>query len=107
MCSLLSDFICNHLSEAVEEISFFCDGCSGQNKNYTVLRFLYSLVHDRKRFKSVKVFFSLMRGRFCMECDRDFANINTDRDVDIPEHWLTEFAAARVKSSSFNIIKAT
>nr|XP_047123938.1 uncharacterized protein LOC124806808 [Hydra vulgaris] len=106
VCSFLADFIRSHISEAVDEISFFCDGCSGQNKNYTMIRFLYNQVHERKRFKLVKITFPI-RGHSYMECDRDFSNVNMTKNVDLPEDWLAEFATARSRPTPFTVIRAT
>ena len=38
--SILFHFIMNHLSEEIKHLEVFCDSCAGQNKNYTMIRFL-------------------------------------------------------------------
>ena len=43
--SLLQHFFFTKVPENVKEVFMFCDGCPGQNKNYTMFRFLHSLVH--------------------------------------------------------------
>ena len=70
VCSLLYDFITEHVSQDITELHLFCDGCAGQNKNWTVLRFCHYLVHHEKRFESIKITFPI-RGHSYMECDRD------------------------------------
>ena len=59
VCSLLYDFITEHVSQDITELHLFCDGCAGQNKNWTVLRFCHYLVHHEKRFKSIKITFPI------------------------------------------------
>ena len=105
VCSMLADFISSHLSDRVTDVSFFCDGCSGQNKNYTLLRFMYSLVHHLKRLKSIKILFPI-RGHSYMECDRDMGVVNCKRDAETPDDWRRELEGARSKPSAFHVINA-
>jgi hypothetical protein len=44
ICSLLLDYITNHVSETVKELQFESEICTGQMKNHTVIRFLTTLV---------------------------------------------------------------
>ncbi|XP_065667483.1 uncharacterized protein LOC136087833 [Hydra vulgaris] len=103
VCSMLYHFIINHLSDNVSELHFFCDGCAGQNKNYTVFRFLHWMVHYQKRFRCIKVSFPI-RGHSYMECDRDMVNVNIKADVEIPEDWHQVFKNCRKKPSPFNVV---
>ena len=80
VCSMLADFISSHLSDRVTEVSFFCDRCSGQNKIYTLLRFMYSLVHPLKWLKCIKILFPI-GGHSYMECDLDRGVVNCKRDA--------------------------
>ncbi|GFO33857.1 voltage-dependent calcium channel unc-36 [Plakobranchus ocellatus] len=57
VCSMLHHFTKNFISPEVRRLELFCDGCSGQNKNYTLLRFLHFLVHTEKRFTSISLRF--------------------------------------------------
>ncbi|GFO46735.1 hypothetical protein PoB_007324000 [Plakobranchus ocellatus] len=74
MCSMLHHFIKNFISPEVRSLELFCDGCSGQNKNYTLLHFLHFLVHTKKRFTSISLRFPI-RGHSYLEWDRDMALI--------------------------------
>lgn len=75
VCSMLKHFFENILSSKVKHIVIFCDSCGGQNKNFTVIRFLHYTVHTLKRFESVKVVFPI-RGHSYMEGDKDMSLIN-------------------------------
>ena len=75
VCSMLQHFIATYIPEGIEGLQFFCDSCGGQNKNYTVFRYLHYLVHIAKRFKTTQVCYPI-RGHSYMECDKNFAFIN-------------------------------
>lgn len=45
--SLLNHFCFNFLDAEVRHLEIFCDSCAGQNKNFTLLRFLHYLVHKK------------------------------------------------------------
>ncbi|GFS23605.1 vitamin B12-dependent ribonucleotide reductase [Elysia marginata] len=38
-------FFSNHVPAEVKHLELFSDGCAGQNKNWTIIRFLYAQVH--------------------------------------------------------------
>lgn len=40
-----------------------------------------------------------------MECDRDFALINSKVDAEVPEDWFVEFERARVNPSPYNVVR--
>lgn len=73
--SMLYDFLMNHLDPNVRNLELLCDDCAGQNKNWTVIRFLHYVIHAVKRLDTVKVSFP-MRGHSYMECDRDMVQMN-------------------------------
>jgi hypothetical protein len=102
--SMLEHFCTEILPEEVREIEIFCDSCSGQNKNYTVFRFLHYSVHNAKRFDSVKVIFPI-RGHSYMECDRDMALINQKARAEVPDDWVRVFATARERPTPFNVMQ--
>ena len=106
VCSMIMHYIQHYLSDSVTELAFFCDGCSGQNKNYTVLKFIHHLVHTLKRFMSVKILFPI-RGHSYLECGRDFANLNQKKNIDIPSQWRDELTATRQSPSPFIVIDAS
>ena len=96
VCSMLYHFINNHISEDVKDLDLFCDGCGGQNKNYTFIRFMHWLVAKTKRFTKIIVRFPV-RGHSYLECDRDMSLINQATLVDLPSEWL------EVKPSPYNV----
>ena len=57
VCSFLFDFIMNHLENDVTNLHIFCDSAGGQNKNFTMFRFMHFMVHDVKRLDCIKITF--------------------------------------------------
>lgn len=103
VASMLWDFICNHLDDAVEELDIYCDSCCGQNKNYVIFRFLHYVVHFTKRLKKVCMTFP-ERGHSYLECDSNMALINQKAVVEIPSGWNDEIVKARVKPQPFKVV---
>lgn len=90
---------------SAREFEIFCDSFAGQNKNYTIIRFLHYLVHGPKsRFEKVKITFPI-RGHSYLECDKDFALIQQKTRVELPSQWVEAFKTARVNPSPFKIIE--
>lgn len=106
VCSMLHHFVYNFLPSSVRVLEIFCDSCGGQNKNYTVIRYLYHLVHVQKRFDEVKISFPI-RGHSFMECDKDFGLIQQKSRVELPNEWAEVFRAARVKPNPFDVMEVT
>lgn len=106
VCSLLHHFFYNYLDMKIRKLEIFCDSCGGQNKNYTMMRFLHYVVHMEKRLDSVKITFPI-RGHSYLECDKDFGLINQKSRVEVPEEWYEVFKMARNKPSPFNVEKVT
>lgn len=102
--SMLSHFCMEILPATVREIEIFCDSCAGQNKNYTVFRFLDYLVHTLARFDVIKMIFPI-RGHSYMECDRDMALINQKAKTEVPDDWNTIFSTSRENPSPFNVMQ--
>ncbi|RUS71872.1 hypothetical protein EGW08_020363 [Elysia chlorotica] len=50
MASMLLFLFNEILPKEVTHLQLFCDSCPGQNKNWTMLRFLHFMVHTKKRF---------------------------------------------------------
>lgn len=86
VCSMLEHFFDKLLSSTVRRLVVFCDSCAGQNKNYTVMRFLHYTVFNKKRFDSVKVVFPI-RGHSYMEGDKDMSLVNSKVYTETPEDW--------------------
>lgn len=101
--SLLDNFVTQFVSKEVEEIQFFCDSCSGQNKNYTVFRYIYYLVHIKKRFNKISIIFPV-RGHSYMECDKNMGLINQKIPCELPSDWVKVFAEARRFPEPFKVI---
>lgn len=72
VCSFLYDYIQKNIPVTAKEIHLFSDGCPGQNKNHTVLRFLLGL--SIKRNITIKQYFPT-RGHSYLPCDRHFGII--------------------------------
>lgn len=70
--TFLNDYV-ESLPEEIKNLYVFTDGCGGQGKNNTVVRYLLSLT-DKKRFSKIEEFFPV-RGHSYLPCDRDFSVI--------------------------------
>ncbi|CAH1099014.1 unnamed protein product [Psylliodes chrysocephalus] len=70
----------------VKRLKIFCDSCGGQNKNYTVFRFLHHIIHYEKKLEHVKVTFPI-RGHSYMESDKDFGLVNQKTRTETPSDW--------------------
>ena len=103
VASMLLHYFDNVLSPEVTHVELFCDSCAGQNKNWTVIRFLHHLVAIKKRFVQIKLSFPI-RGHSYMECDRDMCLVNQKAKVETPADWMEEFRRSRQKPSPFNIV---
>ena len=103
--TMLLDF-CVHLSERVQHLDLFCDGCGGQNKNWTVIRFLYYLVHIAERFVTITIHFPV-RGHSYMECDMDMSRVDQKAKVELPSEWNQVIQQARKSPKPFNVIPMT
>ena len=105
-----ADDVCSmlylHMSTFPPEITtvqLFCDGCAGQNKNWTLIRFLYFLVHAIRLFAEITVSFPV-RGHSYMECDKDMGHINQKVQAILPKDWRSEFYKARKNPSPMKVI---
>lgn len=100
--SMLNHFIFYVLDPQVRHLEIFCDSCSGQNKNYLVIKFCHYIVAIVKRLESIKITFPI-RGHSYMECDRNMAVINQKSACEVPEDWINVVQNARVKPSPFQV----
>lgn len=98
--SMLNHYIFTQLKTSVRHLHLFCDSCAGQNKNFTVFRYLHYVVHVAKRLSSVKVTFPV-RGHSYLECDRDMGLVNQKVVAELPQDWMAELATCRLKPSPF------
>lgn len=70
--SFLNDYIRANVPKETTELHLFCDGCPGQNKNSTMIKFLMSLSVSLDL--KIKIYFP-QRGHSFNDCDRDFATV--------------------------------
>lgn len=103
VCSMLWDFIFNHLDSEVKELSIFCDSCSGQNKNYSVFRMLHYIVHNTKRLDTIQMVFPI-RGHSYLECDKNMSLVNQKSVVELPSQWNEVLQNSRNKPRPFKVI---
>lgn len=66
-------YIKNNIGPNIKYLYLFPDGCPGQNKHNTLLRFMLALT-DSKRFEKVYQHFPI-RGHAFLPNDRDFGVI--------------------------------
>nr|CAI5839912.1 unnamed protein product [Callosobruchus analis] len=108
VCTFLKDYIENFILESVTELHIFSDGCPGQNRNNTIVRFLLSL-QATKRFKKIFHYFPV-RGHSFLPSDRDFRTlkkltIRCDR-IYIPEEYQEMIVSCR-KNNPFTFKEIT
>ncbi len=89
----------------VSTVMLFSDSCGGQNKNSTVIHYLYTLVRTGQ-FQTIQHIFPV-RGHSFLPCDRDFAKTESKKKktgrLYIPEHWIDVIRSAR-KSKPFAVV---
>lgn len=104
--SMLLHYLKNNIHN--RSLVIFSDGCPGQNKNYVMLHFLYSLVHVLKIVDSVEYVFP-MRGHSYLPNDSDFALIEKKKRrlerAERPEDWDKIILNARTKPTPFHLVK--
>ena len=103
VCSMLYHFFCESVPNHVHHLDLFCDGSAGQNKNWTMIRFVYFMVHIQRRFGSITLHFPI-RGHSYLECDRDMSNVKQDTRTEHPSDWENVVRAARKHPAPYNII---
>ena len=97
-------YITQYLSADVVTLDIFCDSCGGQNKNYTVFRYLHWLVTTQNRLQKVTVTFPI-RGHSYMECDKDFGLLNQKVPAEVPRDWWDELRRSRKNPCPFTVIE--
>lgn len=84
------------------------DGCPGQNKNYTMLHFLYILVHGFNLFESITYMFPV-RGHSYLPNDQDFSIIEKKKRkkerIEVPQDWYKLILESRINPSPFRLVK--
>ena len=102
---MLPHYFQQNIPQTVTHLRLFCDSCAGQNKNWTIIRFLHYLVVHKKMFEEIKILFPI-RGHSYMECDRDMAIVNQKAKVETPSGCMEEFRKARQSPSPYNVVDA-
>ena len=94
------------LPEEVTTLHLYSDACPGQNRNATVMQYLFSLVY-LDRFQSIKHTFPI-RGHSYLPNDRDFGKVKVVKQrtqhVYEPEGWAEVVRSAR-KRNAFEVIE--
>lgn len=98
--SLLNHFVYNYLDLNIKHLDLFCDSCGGQNKNFTLFRYLHNLVNQQKRFDVVRVTFPI-RGHSYMENDKNMGIINQKARVETVNELCDLVQSSRKKPSPF------
>src|SRR5690606_16707062 len=107
VCSLLLNFLRANITERTEELVLFSDGCPGQNRNNTIVRFLMSLFIE---FSSVQIVshYVAIRGHSFLPCDQDFGvikgRIKQHDRVYEPKEYLDIMKSAR-REQPFDIVE--
>ena len=101
----------NHYFEnlvGIDTVVLFSDSCGGQNKNSTVIQYLYTLVKLGK-FKCIRHVFPI-RGHSFLPCDRDFAKTESKKRrierLYTPDHWMQVIRTAR-KAKPFTVVQVS
>lgn len=105
-CAMLYDYFVNVLPPEVEKVELFCDSCPGQNKNWSMIKFLHHMVVKEKRFSNIKISFPV-RGHSYLECDRDMALVNQKAKVEVPDDWKLVYTSARRNPSPYHVVTMT
>lgn len=103
--SILLHYINTH--DMCRNLLLISDGCPGQNKNYTMLHFLYYLVHGIKLFDKIEYIFPV-RGHSYLPNDQDFSLVEKKKRkverIEVPEEWDKLILNSREKPSPFKVV---
>lgn len=101
--SFLNDYIRENVPAEITELHLFCDGCPGQNKNNTVIKFLLALSASL----NIKIILYFpQRGHSFNDCDRDFATVkrNIRREDRLFTHQqYVDLIHSSTKGGKFNV----
>jgi hypothetical protein len=100
VCSLLFHYFCRL---PYKPLVLICDNCPGQNKNKTLVRFLYIVVHVWKIVPSVVVLFPIC-GHSYLYNDGDFAQIDKKKPCETPTDWIQEIQVSRMNPTPFEVV---
>jgi hypothetical protein len=91
------------LEEEVEELEIFCDSDGGQNKNYTIFRFIHYIVNCVKSLQTIKITFPV-RGHSYLECDKNVGLWNLKKRMETMDDFTNMILESRAKPSPFIVI---
>ncbi|GFO11911.1 hypothetical protein PoB_003841600 [Plakobranchus ocellatus] len=101
---MISHFIDSYLNPDAIELLLFCISCAGQNKNWTMFRYMYHLFPIKKRFTKVMLTFPIRRHSYS-ECDKDAGLVNQQFRAEVPSDWPQYFEQAQRSSHPFTVSK--
>lgn len=88
--SFLEYYIENFLPDTVTTLYLFSDNAFAQNKNYAMVKYLYTLVNTNNRIKKI-IHQYPEPGHSFLPCDRSFGLIENEKRkkerVHVPEEW--------------------
>lgn len=102
--TFLNHYITKELDEKVKELNIFCDSCSGQNKNFALMKYLHYIVHHVGRLDKIQVTFPI-RGHSYKECDKNMGLVKTKTVVETPNEWIKVFEDARKSPAPFKVVE--
>lgn len=112
VCLFLKQYLDDktYIPKTARKLFVFSDGCGGQNRNHTVLRF-FCMLAETGRFSVIHHYFP-KRGHSFLSCDRDFAIIKrilkkADRIYSLREYIILILEANRMKTKRFHVQKVT
>lgn len=104
--SFLHHFIRNILDKNVEIVYIFSDNCSAQNKNHSMVQYLYTLVFNETFKKIVHMF--PVPGHSFLPCDRSFGIVEKQKKkherLYLPSDWEK---LVKGTSKKFHVINVT
>lgn len=111
VCSFIKMYLDDeqNISKKVTKLCVFSDGCGGQNRNHTVVRFFCALAETR--FSVIQHFLPI-RGHSFLSCDRDFAVVKGvikryDRVYSVKEYMRLIISAAHNNRFRVCLVKSS
>jgi len=97
----------NYLDDDVEELQIFCDSAGGQNKNYTIFRFIHYIVNNQIHgLKNIKITFPV-RGHSYLECDKNVGLWKLKEKMETPKDFKSMIKNSRIKPSPFVVVSVS
>ena len=107
VASFIFHFIVNYLDDNVEELQIFCDSAGGQNKNYTIFRFIHYIVNNQIHgLKNIKITFPV-RGHSYLECDKNVGLWKLKEKMETPKDFKSMIKNSRIKPSPFVVVSVS